>query len=104
MACTLQRIESRKICLISWRSTSSGKHCASGLPRPGAEAVAKHTCSHRMDTVLKTVQAALSKSAVSVGWMERSATHQEQADAAAPDGGLHAMALTLFFRFLQLAW
>ena len=49
-----------------------------------------------METVLKTVHAALSKSGVNVGWVERSATHRGQADddagklaTATPDGGLH---------------
>ena len=61
-----------------------------------AEAIAKHTYGHRMETLLKTVQAALSKSGVSVGWVERIATHQEHANDPAgkpeisgPDGGSH---------------
>ena len=45
---------------------------ASGSPRPGARRpIAKHTYGHRMETVLTTVQAALSKSGVNVGWVER---------------------------------
>ncbi len=45
-----------------------------------AEAIAKHTYGHRMEKALKGVEDALSKSTISVGSVERSATHQERGD------------------------
>ena len=45
-----------------------------------AEAIAKHTYAHRMEKVLKDVQDALSKSVVPVGWVQRSATHQDRGE------------------------
>ena len=68
-----------------------------------------------MEKVLKDVQDALSKTTIAVGWVERSATHQDRGEDRAriepdfanvrgrkhgngkplvSDGGLHPMALT----------
>ncbi len=49
-----------------------------------AEAIAKHTYAHRMETILRRAEETLLKRSVAVGWVERSGIHQEPAKAIDP--------------------
>jgi hypothetical protein len=72
--------------------TSKSPRPASPLQIRIVPPVEKHTYAHRMETLLTNAQAASSKVAISVGWMERSATHQGPADGWDGEGAISAAA------------